>query len=461
MSQAMNTAMSGMTAGQQQITVVADNIANINTVAFKESSVNFQDIWYETKTPGTAGANGRGGTNPMQMGVGTMLSSVNKNFEPSTINTTGRTSDMALQGNGFFTLMNEEGAVYYTRAGNFTLDPAGYLCSPNGYKVVGTNVAIGFSSSPSEVKIPHTLEASTQPRSVATLANKNVSDINASQITEGNFKVTALVAGVETEVTVTIPNPKTITMQGLATSITSQLNAAGVGASCVLVDGSFNFELDGSGGNPVPDKLNFTAGTSSFVQDTQISIATLEPGPPPSYAAKTLDYTVDIKPVSDIRNALALRTFAVSNNGVIEATYSNGDKITVYTDATDGTKRFKYTMSTGIEILGPNDCTADPNVLKPENLQMQFANVTNVEGLIAVGSNMYTRGPNTGDVVYSQADANGVGAVRTGGLESSNVDMARQFSNMILAQRAIEANSRVFDTANAVLQTLVYLGRGG
>lgn len=458
MSQAMNVAMTGMAAGQQQITVVSDNIANINTVAFKEYSANFQDIWYHTMTPGTAGMNGRGGTNPMQIGVGTILSSISKNFEPSTINTTGKTADMAIQGQGFFTLMDEKGALYYTRAGNFTLDPDGYLCASNGYKVVGTNTSIGYASSTAEVKIPHLIEAAPGPRDVADLATQYVSDLNAATITAGDFTIDAMVNGTKVSATINVPDPSTVSMQTLANSITTQLQAQGVEVSCVLIDGGFSFVCDDPATNPV-DKLTFVAGGSNFAQITGMSIAAKNDGPPIHYDSKSLDYTVDIKPVSDVGSALILKTYAVSSNGAIEATYSNGDKITVYTDPNDGTRRFKYTMSSGVEILGPDDCTANPNVLKPENLQMQFANVTNVEGLIAIGSNMYVRGPYTGDIIYSQGNANGVGELRTGGLETSNVDLARQFSNMILAQRAIEANSRVFDTANSVLQTLVYLGR--
>lgn len=462
MSQAMNVSMTGMAAGQQQITVVSDNIANINTIAFKEYSANFQDIWYHTMTPGTAGMNGRGGKNPMQIGVGTTLSSISKNFEPSTINTTGKTADMAIQGQGFFTLMDEKGALYYTRAGNFTLDPDGYLCASNGYKVVGTNTSIGYASSTAEVKIPHLIDATPTPRDVADLAIQYVSDLNAAKITGGDFTIDAMVGGTKVSIPINVPDPSTTSMQALADSITAELNAAGVGASCVLVDGAFRFVCDGSGGNPAPDKLNFIAdGTSNFVEVTGISVAAKNDGPPVYYDTKPLDYTVDIKSVSDVGSALILKTYAVSSNGAIEATYSNGDKITVYVDPNDGTRRFKYTMSSGVEILGPDDCTANPKVLKPENLQMQFANVTNPEGLIAIGSNMYVRGPYTGDIIYSQGNANGIGELRTGGLETSNVDLARQFSNMILAQRAIEANSRVFDTANSVLQTLVYLGRNG
>ena len=98
--------------------------------------------------------------------------------------------------------------------------------------------------------------------------------------------------------------------------------------------------------------------------------------------------------------------------------------------------------------------------MQPENLQFQLAAPRNYEGLVGQGNNLYSVGPDTGDVVYSQGNDNGIGALVSGGLEASNVDLSRQFSNMIMAQRGIEANSRVFDTANSILQTLVYLGRG-
>ena len=88
-----------------------------------------------------------------------------------------------------------------------------------------------------------------------------------------------------------------------------------------------------------------------------------------------------------------------------------------------------------------------------------MAKVANNAGLVAVGGNMYNIGVNCGDVLYSAANVNGVGEVATGALESSNVDLAQQFSNMILAQRLVQANSQVFSSANSMLETLVYLGQ--
>ena len=90
---------------------------------------------------------------------------------------------------------------------------------------------------------------------------------------------------------------------------------------------------------------------------------------------------------------------------------------------------------------------------------MQIATVTNEAGLVSQADNLWTIGPDTGKTYYTMAGQMGTGDIVTGGLESSNVDLARELSNMIIAQRAINANSRVFGTASSVMETLSQLGR--
>jgi len=456
MSQALNTAMTGMTAGQQQISVVADNIANINTVGFKESSITFQDIWYQTKTTGTAPTGSRGGVNSFQTGIGTVASTITKNWEPSTMNTTGKTSDMTLMGKGFFTVVSPRGEVFYTRAGNFTLDPNGNLVTSNGYKVMGIDSDLSLTNSGIPVVIPQALEAEAYAQPQASFGAKLAKELNDAQISPGTFYISPVVGGVVVpEIAINVTD--NMTVNALAADITTQLAAAGYNITCDVGDGTLSFNIDGATGGTTPESISFRSGTSNFVQEAQLSTATNQGG---VYSSKVMDYKVEIEPVNNLKDAISLSSWSVSETGVIEATYSNGDKITVANHPTDNSKIFKYTTSTGVEIFGPEDCRANPLVLVPENLQMQFATVTNPEGMVGVGGNLYSVGPNAGTVFYSAAGGNGVGALKTGGVESSNVDMARQFSNMIMAQRAIEANSRVFDTANSILQTLVYLGRG-
>lgn len=123
-----------------------------------------------------------------------------------------------------------------------------------------------------------------------------------------------------------------------------------------------------------------------------------------------------------------------------------------------GLNEFKYTTSEGVIIKSNNDVLVSPSVLQKANLQIQLVNFINPNGLIATGSNLYETGPNAGTAFFGTGNANAFGSVKTGGLEASNVDLAAEFANMITAQRAVEANSRIFDTANQIMQTLVYLG---
>lgn len=465
MSNAMCIAMTGINAGQEAITVVSDNIANINTTAFKESAISFQDIWYKTYTTGTTPTSTSGGTNPKQVGVGVMNSSITKNFDASTINTTGKTSDMAIQGDGFFTILSPNGAIYYTRDGNFTLDSDGHLVTAAGNNVMGTNKSLSYESSEIKAKIPQSLETVVSPQPTDKFGIKKLTETNAADIIEGNFKVNVIKADDSiASATINIGNPAETTMTALANQITTQLAAQNIDATCVAENGTLRFIVakDPDAGTDLLKSMSFESGTSNFVQTTDIAWSSKVPSTATTnayYETAVLDYTSTVKPVSSVDKATTLESWSVSSSGVIEAKYSNGDAITVYLDENDKAYKFKYTTSTGVEIMD-KDVYSDPNVLVVGNLQLQFANVTNNQGLTAIGSNLYNTGPNCGRISYTTAGANGVGELTTGGLENSNVDMSRQFSNMLLAQRGIEANSRVFDTANSILQTLVYLGRG-
>ena len=451
MSQAMNTAMSGINANQLHINVVADNIANLNTTAFKESQMTFKDVWYQTRTTGTAPTGNLGGTNPFQIGVGTTVAGISRNWAANNINTTGRDTDMAIQGNGFFTVMDAEGSIFFTRDGSFDLDANGNLVTSMGYKVLGTNSDYSMSATEVPIYIPQTIRAGAYAQPQGILANKDVSQLNGTDgaITAGTFTITPTVGGVEQA-----PIEVTINGTGTVQNMVNEINAslAGRNITCELVDGAIRFTTAGN-----VEKIRFTSGSSNFVDQTDIALQADGTG---EYTSKTIDYKVDINPGDGSKDAMIFKSMSVGSNGIITATYDNGDSITVWEDPDDGSRLFKYTTASGVQILGPNDVTAHPAVLVPENLQIQCATVRNYEGLVGEGNNLYSTGPDTGDVIYSCGNDNGIGAVVTGGLEASNVDLSRQFSNMIMAQRGIEANSRVFDTANSILQTLVYLGRG-
>ncbi len=145
MQQSMLSAISALRAHQTFMDVVANNIANVNTPAYKQSRISFQDVLWQTYSRGRAPTGSLGGVNPVQIGLGSITGSVDTIFTQGAMQATGRPPDVAIQGDGFFTLVGPGGALYYTRDGSFGLDRDGNLVHlPTGYLVAGDGgTAIG------------------------------------------------------------------------------------------------------------------------------------------------------------------------------------------------------------------------------------------------------------------------------------------------------------------------------
>jgi len=134
--------ISGLRANQTMLDVTGNNIANANTIGFKASTTIFQDTLSQMLTGAAAAGNGRGGTNPIQVGLGVQVGATSTNFGQGSAETTGRSTDLMIQGDGFFVVDNG-GQPLYTRAGAFTFDETGQLVSPDGYLVQGYGATNG------------------------------------------------------------------------------------------------------------------------------------------------------------------------------------------------------------------------------------------------------------------------------------------------------------------------------
>ena len=185
--------------------------------------------------------------------------------------------------------------------------------------------------------------------------------------------------------------------------------------------------------------------------ESDLATSTFENG---KYTSKILAYQADIGPATNNNSTVSKASYAVTSNGAIEVTYSNGDTITV--EEKNGNMVLKYITSDG-KTISSTDINVSGDVISAANLQLQLASVLNEQGLMSQGGNVYTTGPNSGTLTFSIGNANGYGQIGSGGLESSNVNLAIEFANMIVAQRAIDANSRVFTSTSEVLQRLVSL----
>lgn len=437
MTQALYTSQTGMNGAQTKLNVVADNIANMNTVGFKQSRVNFADIYYNTLSSGSAPSSNLGGINPRQIGTGVRAAEIIRDFTGGSSVATGISTNLAIKGNGFFTVQNGNNELLYTRAGNFSVDAEGYLVLPNGYKALGTEDQRSSTGSQTPIQIPVMIQTQTIPNAGA--GDKTLSELNGNvAITSGTIEV--VVGGQTTQVT--------IDANATLNDVVAALNGVN-GVTATLTDGQIDVRADDG------SKVVLNNGTSNFVTQTGLTWNDATN----SVESKTLDYQQIVRTGTDVANSQKVTAVDIHEDGILEVTYANGDKLTAIANPEDETKLiFRYTTgSPAVNITGDDlDITG---VAEPANFQLQMANFVNPDGLVAVGSNAYKEGPNSGSALYGSISAGAFGTVNSGEYEGSNVDLAEQFADMIISQRMLEANSRVFNTASNILQTISYLGQ--
>ena len=189
MSQALQTASTGINAGQQQINVIANNVAYINTVAYKSANMTFETLFSNTLSHGSAATKEGGGTNPMQIGLGVKIGGISRNFETGTFVNTGRDTDVMISGNGYFVVQDSDGSQYFTRDGVFTTDSDGNLVTQSGMKVVGATSPYSGSPSSSTVRIPTNLKTTVTPSNAESVGGKKISELNEVAISSGKFNI--------------------------------------------------------------------------------------------------------------------------------------------------------------------------------------------------------------------------------------------------------------------------------
>lgn len=367
-----------------------------------------------------------------------------------------------IQGSGFFTATDGE-KTYYTRAGDFSWDNNGNLVTSEGYKILGTDSILSSSTSSSTVHVPNSIISVVQGNpNIATRAVSKLNNIN-NAITAGNFTITATDSASTTGTTTyTVPltnsdldGDVSDLVTAIQTSIDAQKPTGSSGITVSCANGTISFSI--AAATPTITKLVFgaTGDTSNFVTDTDIGNASLVSN---KYTSKILDYTATITDVTSAAQATSINSITINKDGTIQATYANGDTLSVSLDTAGTSYEFVYTTSQGVSISG-DSLTVSSTVAVPANFALQVATITNTGGLLSMGSNLYEAGPNSGDIIYTTAGQMGAGKMASGYLEASNVDLSEQLSSMILAQRAIQANSRVFTTVSDTMDTVVNMGR--
>ena len=436
MTQALHTASTGINAGQQQINVIANNVANINTTAFKAANMTFETLYSNTLSYGSAATKEGGGTNPKQIGLGVKIGGITRNFNSGDFVSTGRDMDLMISGNGFFVVQDSEGKLYYTRDGVFTTDSEGNVVTQSGMKVVAADSPYSNASSGKTVQVPKNLSATVQGD--PNLGNKKTSQLNNAAIKAGDISATV----GDTDVLLTIEEGDP-TINEILAAFNQQLQDAGINDVTFSVTGDGRITYTGD------ITFNEPGTTSNFLGETGLSST--------NKTSDVINQVVSLQEMVNYNTSITLKSTTVDENGIMAATYSDGSILTQYVEDTY-TVHWKYTTPEGVTIRG-DDLTASGSTNENTHFLIDLATIVNEEGLVSINNNLWEWGADVGDVYYGMAGEVSFGSIESGGYEGSNVDIAQELTNMITAQRMIQMNSRVFSTASSVMETLAYLGQ--
>ena len=464
MTQALYTSCTGLKAGTNQINVVSNNVANMNTTAYKASRVNFETLFYSDLSPSSTASVTSGGINARQVGHGVQIGGITKNLTQGTYKETGRVQDMMIDGNGYFVVGDAEGRPYLTRDGSFTLDSNGDMVTATGMYVMGAESIYSTTASSTKIHLPTLLNMKIQGSTATEYGETLVSEMNDASLTAGTFGV--IVNGDDGTVnqyavTFTQEQVDTMDINTLVAEINKQLGTEQPDGS--ITPNAYVTASVGQGQivftpNDADTAVEFVTpekGGTNFVEE--FGLSSIDKDDNGNYASQVTNWSAVIEPVGSYNDALTLEDWSVNNNGIIQATYSDGSKLSITIDENDQ-MQWKITTSDFINIIA-DDVHMNETVLEKANMMLEMCIVVNETGLESRSNNLWEIGVNAGTPYFGMAGYAAYGTIQSGGLEASNVELANELSEMILAQRLVQANSRVFSTADSTLETLVYLGQ--
>jgi flagellar hook protein FlgE len=403
------TALSGLESNNTALNTIANNLANMNTVGYKDQTDQFSTLFYQQLNGGVNGG--------VQVGVGTQVATTETDFSNGAPTSTGQATDMALQGNGFF-VIDDNGQQELTRAGDFVLSNNGALQTTDGASVMGYpasagSISVGTGVQPIIVPLGQTL-AAKQTGSINIQAN-----LDASAAANISSSVTAPVTlydslGAAHQATVTFTKTAANTW-----SYTVALPAGeATGPTGATNTGTLNF--DGSGNLTGPGPTGTISGISfTGLSDgaSNMSFSWNLNGAAGSSLTQTASSSNVASATQDGYASGSYQDFSVDGNGIVEASFSNGQK----------------------EMIG----------------QVAVATVSNQQGLQATNNTAFLATLASGPAVIGTAGNAGRGTIEGAALESSNVDVSTEFSALIVAQRAFEANSKSVTTFDQATQEAI------
>ncbi|MDE2182351.1 MAG: flagellar hook protein FlgE [Alphaproteobacteria bacterium] len=437
---AMMTGVAGLTANSQALSVTSANIANVNTVGYKNATVNFDTLLASSGTAnnsGSAGVYASTGQNVTQQGL---------------LTTTASATDLAINGSGFFVVTtnpDNTSALEYTRAGSFTTDSTGNLKNAAGLYLLGwqldgngnvpsnrndlTTINVNQLAGKAEASTKMSMQANLQASTTA-VGSYTAGDMASGTVTPDFQRTVNVYDSQGGSQPLQLSYVKTaantwayeVTYQGAASQLT------GPPTNNLLASGTLTFNSDGTlanvvptggSGSPVTGTMSVTIPWDTTTSGLQPQTISIDMGTVGGSDGVTQFDDPSTMVSSSVDGALfgSLQSISIDNQGYVTAEFSNGLSQKVY--------------------------------------KVPVATFANPNGLAEVSGNAFVTSAASGSPTINEATLGGAGQVESKSLEASTVDLATEFTNLITTQRAYEASSRIVTTASTMLDDLLQIVR--
>jgi flagellar hook protein FlgE len=425
--------LSGLNANAVALSVIGNNLANINTVGYKASTTTFMDLVSQTV--------GGSSQNPMQVGLGVVTGSISPVFSQGAIESSREATNVAIQGNGFFVVAGENGNAY-TRAGNFSFDDNGTLVSPDGFRVQGWTEtdALGnivTTAQPGDITVPPGVLRQPSP----TTSFGTVTNLDANAAVNDTFTTSVQIydaLGQSHLTTMTYTNTGTGAWNWALTVDGGEVTGGTAGTPTTLGSGTLTFNATGQ--LSAVTVAGPATGGGTLPGDADMDVTLTTPTWTNGASANTLVWDI-----SDVANNQAASLTGFSSDSATSSIRQNGngagmvDNITILRDGT-----IQATFGAGQTVAVG---------------KLALANFNNPKGLVKLGSNKYGESQAAGIPNIGAAGTGGRGTLIGSALEQSNVDIAQEFTQMILAQRGYQANSKTITVSDELLVDTLALKR--
>ena len=463
MMRSLYAGVSGMQNHQTRLDVIGNNVANVNTTGFKRGRVNFQDMISQQMSGAASPTTEVGGVNPKEVGLGVTVAAIDTVFTQGNLQTTGVSTDVAIQGNGFFILKNGEES-FYTRAGAFSLDSEGTLVNPaNGLRVQGWmaeeingQMVLQTAGSTEDLIIPVGSKdpaKATENVNFACNLNKNTPEIlegaSPEDIAKGTWSTEQKIYDsfgnehmLNVSFTRVVGNPNQ--WQATVTVDPDMADESQTRVGLNTTDGQgntflVNFDNNGSLLSVTDSAGNLTNPEGQIVLQTSFNVIGANPDEAGNPTRQTLN--INLGTIGSQKNTITQSASSSSTKAYYQDGYTMG-----YLD------NFKIDSSgiiTGVYSNGTNRTIG----------QIALATFANQGGLEKAGDNTYVESNNSGMANIGTSGIAGKGSMLAGALEMSNVDLTEQFTDMIVTQRGFQASSKTITTADTLLETVMNLKR--